>query len=350
MAAGYDSCVHLAVMNNDAAASIDDFRAANVEALQKIWQVSRNAGLRHFINISTFHAGLSSRSDPYSVSKREADAWLLEESRAHGGEIILSTILLPAVYSDSMRGGLAIIGSFPRPFRPALLAIAGALKPIVDIGLVSETIAKMIENPRAGVTPISNDIDRNPAYRLVTALCNWGVILAVGLLLWWALIIIAVAIRLESRGPAIFAQTRVGKHGKPFTCYKFRTMRLGTPQLATHNVSVSAVTRLGSVLRKLKFDELPQIVNIARGEMRVVGPRPCLPSQSELIEARRSLGVLDMRPGITGWAQINDVDMSDPPRLAAMDRDYMAMRSFLFDLSIMIKTVVGAGRQDRVAV
>ncbi len=143
------------------------------------------------------------------------------------------------------------------------------------------------------------------------------------------LLLIIVAIRLQSPGRAIFAQIRVGKHGRPFTCYKFRTMHSGTANLPTHQVQASAVTALGEYLRRLKIDELPQLWNVLIGDMSLVGPRPCLPSQIELVEARRKLGVLDVRPGITGLAQVGGVDMSDANRLAEIDAQYVRSQTLL---------------------
>ncbi|MEA2892426.1 MAG: O-antigen biosynthesis protein WbqP, partial [Bradyrhizobium sp.] len=119
------------------------------------------------------------------------------------------------------------------------------------------------------------------------------------------LLIVIVAIRRQSPGPAIFRQVRVGKQGRAFTCYKFRTMYSGTANLPTHEVQASSVTALGEHLRRFKVDELPQLWNVLIGDMSLVGPRPCLPSQVDLVEARRRLGVLDVRPGITGLAQVN---------------------------------------------
>lgn len=156
------------------------------------------------------------------------------------------------------------------------------------------------------------------------------------------------AVRLTSRGPAIFHQTRIGRHEAPFTCYKLRTMYVDTPNAPSHETSVASVTPLGQWLRRLKLDELPQLWNIVRGEMSFVGPRPCLPSQTKLIEARRSLGLYAIRPGITGVSQIAGIDMSDPPRLAASDATYLGNMSLLADLRLMIATVLGAGRGDRV--
>src|SRR3954471_13923880 len=147
------------------------------------------------------------------------------------------------------------------------------------------------------------------------------------LIFWPILLVIIVAIRLQSPGSAIFRQVRVGKQGRPFTCYKFRTMYSGTANLPTHEVRASSVTALGEHLRRFKIDELPQLWNVLIGDMSLVGPRPCLPSQVELVEARRRLGVLDVRPGITGLAQVNGVDMSDANRLAEIDAQYVRTQS-----------------------
>jgi O-antigen biosynthesis protein WbqP len=159
----------------------------------------------------------------------------------------------------------------------------------------------------------------------------------------------AIAIRLTSKGPVIFAQERVGQNERPFVCYKLRTMHEATPHKASHEVSASAVTPVGAFLRRTKIDELPQLVNVLRGEMSLVGPRPCLPVQTELIEARRAVGVYALRPGITGVAQVQGVDMSEPTKLARLDAGYLATASLLTDLKIILLTVAGRGSGDRVA-
>jgi len=160
---------------------------------------------------------------------------------------------------------------------------------------------------------------------------------------WPFLLAVIVAIRLQSHGSPIFAQLRVGKQGRPFTCYKLRTMYSGTLDLPTHQVGASSVTPLGKVLRRFKIDELPQLVNVLAGEMSLVGPRPCLPSQTDLIEARRRLGVLEVLPGITGLAQVRGIDMSNVVRLAEIDAQYVHTRSFLGDLKLILATLVGQG-------
>jgi O-antigen biosynthesis protein WbqP len=157
------------------------------------------------------------------------------------------------------------------------------------------------------------------------------------------LLLIIVAIRLQSPGRAIFAQVRVGKDGRLFTCYKLRTMYAGTANVPTHQVEASSVTGLGKHLRRFKIDELPQLCNVLTGDMSLVGPRPCLPSQTELLEARRRLGVLEVRPGITGLAQVSNVDMSDPHRLAEIDARYVRTQSIGKDFKLIWATVRGSG-------
>lgn len=163
------------------------------------------------------------------------------------------------------------------------------------------------------------------------------------LLLWPIFLIVAGAIRLDSRGEAIFRQVRVGRNGQRFTCYKFRTMASDTGDLPTHQVSAAKVTRLGYHMRRFKIDELPQVFNVLAGDMSLVGPRPCLPSQVELVDARRKLGALDVRPGITGLAQVRGVDMSNPERLAELDAQYVKSQSFVGDLGLLWATLRGQG-------
>jgi lipopolysaccharide/colanic/teichoic acid biosynthesis glycosyltransferase len=164
----------------------------------------------------------------------------------------------------------------------------------------------------------------------------------------WLIMLLVAMVRLSSPGPGLFAQERVGRGRKNFICYKLRTMYVETPSAATHDTSVSAVTTLGRWLRRLKVDELPQLWNVLRGEMSFVGPRPCLPIQRELIDERQKRGVFDLRPGITGLAQIQGIDMSEPGRLAEVDAAYMKQQSFVLDLLLIARTATGGGRGDRV--
>ena len=142
---------------------------------------------------------------------------------------------------------------------------------------------------------------------------------AIGILIFALPIVVFCLISLIGGSPPIFKQTRLGQNKQTFSLLKLRTMRLGTDELPTHLIDSSQVTRVGNVLRSSKVDELPQLLNVFLGQMSLVGPRPCLLNQKELIDAREKLDVFAVRPGITGLAQISGVDMSSPVSLAKLD-------------------------------
>ena len=160
--------------------------------------------------------------------------------------------------------------------------------------------------------------------------------------------IAALVVRLDSSGPALFHQRRVGLGEQPFTLVKLRTMKIEMDDRPSHEANRRHITRSGRLLRRLKIDELPQLWNVLTGTMSLVGPRPCLSSQAELIAARRAEGAFAVRPGITGPAQIAGVDMSTPDTLAAIDGDYARGHSFWGDIRLIARTVVGGGRYDGV--
>lgn len=182
------------------------------------------------------------------------------------------------------------------------------------------------------------------AKRVLDAAIAAALLPAVGLLG----LVAALAIRLESKGPALFRQVRVGQHEAEFILYKFRTMAIDTTDVPTHEVSHTKVTRVGRFFRRTKVDELPQVWNVLKGDMSFVGPRPCLPSQVELIYERRVLGVAALKPGITGPAQLRGIDMSTPRALAEADAEYLRLQSTAFDLRCVISTLLGSGSGDRV--
>jgi O-antigen biosynthesis protein WbqP len=149
-------------------------------------------------------------------------------------------------------------------------------------------------------------------------------------------------------GSPLFRQERVGRYQKPFTLLKFRTMRPDTASVATHLASAAAITPFGRFLRRTKLDELPQLWNVLKGEMSIVGPRPCLFNQVELIEARAGRGVFDIRPGITGLAQVNEIDMSNPQLLAETDQKMIATLNTRNYFRYIVMTVSGKGGGDRI--
>jgi len=154
--------------------------------------------------------------------------------------------------------------------------------------------------------------------------------------------VLCLLIRLESRGPAIYRQKRVGRFGRTFTILKLRSMKTGVPTLSTEEMQragISPFTRLGPLLRKSNLDELPQIWNILRGEMSFIGPRPALPTQTDVNTLRREMGVEIARPGITGLAQVKGRDDLETPIKVAFDARYCRELSVWLDLWILLRTV-----------
>lgn len=340
-ASDFDALVHLAVLNNNAQEDTESFNRVNVEFLLEVLSSAKSAHIDRFVNVTTFHATANICS-AYAESKRNV-LYILEKEK----DISVINVFLPAVYGQDFSGQLAVLEKFPALIRPATLVCFTAFVPTLHIDKLSAFVAAGIDSaPREVI--LANPQDQNPVYRagkrLIDILFSAAVIFFFG----WFLMIVWGFVRLGSSGPGIFAQKRVGQNGKLFTCYKFRTMETATKQAGTHEVTPDAVTKFGAFLRKTKIDELPQVWNIVRGELSLVGPRPCLPVQKDVIMHREQRGVLRALPGITGLAQINGVDMSDPVRLAKIDARYVAQRGLLLELKIIIATLLGRGQGDKV--
>ena len=171
------------------------------------------------------------------------------------------------------------------------------------------------------------------------------------LVLAFPMLLIAIAIKLDSKGPVFFKQKRVGLHKTHFFIYKFRTMRIDTPKDApTHELSDPKkwITRVGGFLRKTSLDELPQMFNIFGGTMSIIGPRPALWNQYDLIAERDKYGANDVPVGLTGWAQINGRDELEIPVKAALDGEYVKRQSFLFDCKCFFGTITSVLKSDGV--
>jgi len=162
---------------------------------------------------------------------------------------------------------------------------------------------------------------------------------------------IVVGVKLSSPGPALYWSRRAGRHGNFFLMPKFRSMRIDTPEVATDKLGDAStyITPFGSFLRRTSLDELPQIYSVLRGDMSIVGPRPALHNQHELIAKRAAFGVDDLRPGVTGWAQINGRDEIALQDKLRFDRDYLERQSLFFDLRIILLTVVAVVRSRGVS-
>jgi O-antigen biosynthesis protein WbqP len=165
------------------------------------------------------------------------------------------------------------------------------------------------------------------------------------------LLVVALAVKLTSPGPVLYWSDRVGRHNRIFRMPKFRSMRIGTPAVATHLLQDpdAWLTPIGAFLRKTSLDELPQLWSILVGDMSIVGPRPALFNQDDLIALRTERGVHDLAPGLTGWAQVNGRDELPIPQKVELDVEYLRRRSLLFDLWIVGLTVIKVLRRDGVS-
>jgi O-antigen biosynthesis protein WbqP len=169
-----------------------------------------------------------------------------------------------------------------------------------------------------------------------------------GLLATFPILFIVIIIGYFDTKSPIFIQQRVGKNKRPFNLIKFRTMSVDTKSVASHLASTASITKLGAFLRKTKIDELPQLINVLKGEMSFVGPRPNLFNQEELIAEREQRGVYDVLPGITGLAQVNTIDMSTPKLLAETDQKMIAILTLGDYFKYILQTATGKGSGDRV--
>ncbi|WP_082788414.1 sugar transferase [Sphingorhabdus sp. M41] len=346
LANGYEALIHLATVNNDSDAEASEFRRINVNFLLETAELAQALGVAKFINVTSTHALASTAQDDYSVSK-----WTGDQQLRNSGIEGVYTIYSPAVYGTELAGKLKRLEMLPAKLRPLALRALTLLKPVVSVERLADSIADIVTSsdvPLQARRIFVSDALANP--RGFAAMKRSGdLFFAICVLIFgsWLMLAIAVIVKLSSPGPAIFAQRRVGKDRKIFTCYKFRTMSDGTKESATHEIQSSSVTGVGSFLRAVKLDELPQIFNIFSNDMSLIGPRPCLPIQTELIEERHIRNVYALKPGITGLAQVQDIDMSDPKRLAETDAQYAAERTLVSEIKILISTFIGKGRGDR---
>lgn len=341
---GCDALVHLAVKNNDADGSQADFQTVNVELLRTVLQACSDVGVPRVLLTSSLHAENPQKS-AYASSKHDSEdlieAWASIDGQ-HG-----TVLRLPAVYTDRFAGALSALNALPRIAQKFALNCAACLKPVVAAARVGEAVeAGLAQHTSFERLFIADGQRSNAVYAglrrcidILAGVCGL-VLLSCFLVATWAVV------KLTSKGPGLFIQTRVGRKREPFKCVKFRTMSVGTRNAASHEVGASTITKQGAVLRRYKIDELPQLWNVIMGTQSLVGPRPCLPSQDELIAARDHYGVFDVRPGITGWAQVQGVDMSQPERLATLDADYIARRTLILDAKILLATVLGRGSGD----
>ena len=165
------------------------------------------------------------------------------------------------------------------------------------------------------------------------------------------MLVVAIIIKFDSPGPVLFKQRRIGIHKKEFIIYKFRSMPVNTPSnVATHQLDIDAIklSRFQEFIRKSSIDELPQIFNIFKGDISIIGPRPALYNQDDLVAERDKYGANDVKPGLSGWAQINGRDELEIPVKAKLDGEYVENLSFLFDLKCLLGTFISVIKSDGV--
>ncbi|WP_375571397.1 hybrid nucleoside-diphosphate sugar epimerase/sugar transferase [Ahrensia marina] len=337
--ADVDVVVHLAAALPGTLASEAEYQEANTTLTMNMGEAAAAAHVQIFINATT----LGWNRNAYSRTKLAA-----EDGLNYVPGLRVAHIRLPAVYSNNFSGRLSILNSFPEFLRLPLFQCLGSLRPTASMEHVVFSIDNLIELRQKGNYIVSDRQMNNKIYLNLKLFVDYTFSLGVILFFWWLFIFIFFAIRLDSNGPPVFVQKRVGKDRKIFECFKFRTMHIGTANAATHQISEDAITRVGRLLRRTKLDELPQVMNILKRDMSLVGPRPCLPVQKELVEARDELGVYEVLPGLTGLSQVDGIDMSSPRRLARSDEYYVATRNLLTDLMIILRTIAPRKREDRV--
>ncbi len=192
---------------------------------------------------------------------------------------------------------------------------------------------------------------RSGCYRFVKRAADIVFALLAILVLFLPMLVIAIVIKLDSKGPVFFKQKRIGKNQAPFYCYKFRTMITDAPKDCPPYMFTNPeafITKVGRWLRKSSLDELPQLFNILKGEMTFVGPRPCTPKEVELIQQRERFGIFELTPGLTGWAQVNGRDEISIAGKVMRDREYARRASVGFDLMILWRTVIKVIKREGV--
>ncbi len=188
----------------------------------------------------------------------------------------------------------------------------------------------------------SNDNKREKIlYSFVKRILDVTLALVLLIILIPVMVVISILIKLDSKGPVLLKQTRVGRYSKEFIIYKFRTMDIDSPEVPTHQSEYRGcnVTKIGNILRKTSLDEIPQLINILKFEMSFVGPRPLIKKEKKILSKRKDLGIDIALPGITGWAQVNGRDELKINEKLKYDLEYVKSRSIQFDIYIMFVTI-----------
>ena len=305
----------------------------NLSALSQNINTPTSRRLIVFSSVSSLLRGTTSLSQ----LKTSSEAWKQQNPGGeHWGHVFIGTVA-PEQYAAKNR----VLRQFVEIWGRALLAMLSTWQPVV----LASDIVKLVTHEEGVSSTATNHIlvsslQNRSLYKMWTYSLDMTFVLA-SLSISPLLLLIYFLILVVNGPPGLFAQDRIGANGSIFKLIKFRTMVNGTEGLGTHLVDPDSVTRIGSILRKTKIDELTQALNVAKREMNLIGPRPCLPSQHEVIEARRVVAIEQEAPGLTGWAQVNGISMKEPLALAELDSIYIACRSVEWDLHILQKTFGG---------
>ena len=294
---------------------------------------AKEIGIGQFIYASSVHTLDPLNTTSYAISKRSGEASVINEFG--DGTTILN---LGAVYGNRYSGKLSFLNRLPQWLTPPVQPLVLAFGPTTNVGLIAKFLDNSAPGGRARHIILTDSKAENSYYQiwrhsLNTIFVAFAVFLLPVMVFAWLVIVVSDGM------PGIFKQERVGQHGLVFFCWKLRTMRRGTPNRGTHLVEEKSFLPFGRFLRAINMDEIPQALNIIRGEMTLIGPRPSLSSQEELVKKREVAGVLSLMPGLTGWAQVKGADMSQPDLVATLDEQYLHLQSIFLDLRVIIKTL-----------
>ena len=336
----YTTMIHLAVLNNNVKADYKTFEDVNINLTIQYVEIAKEIGISNFINVSSIHT-LSDKNDSnYSRTKKK----VIDKLKQIRG-INISNIYLPYIYGGRWNGKLALLNKFPQSISSFIFKIMSSLLPTVHY---MKIVNHFISNNFKDDLIIFDNQNENFFYKFLK---RSGDLLFASMILfffWWAIIIIWMLIKIDSPGSGFFKQERIGRLKKKIYCFKFRTMKIDTINAASHEVNPNSITKIGIFLRKTKLDELPQILNIFKNEMSLIGPRPCLIIQEELIKKREDNNIFDLKPGISGLSQVNGIDMSNIELLTHWDSKYNALRCIILDVKIILSTILGKGQGDKV--
>ena len=342
-ATNFDILINLAVINNNSNQSLKNFLKVNKNFLLKLVELSKLAKIKYFFNVGSFHQLNPNNVTYYAISKREGTKKINQITG-----IKIMNIYMPFVYGKKWSKKLKILNIIPHYFSKKIFNFISAFYPTVNINKLSNFLNSDFEKYEEKKIYLYDKKNKNVIYIFFSRLFDIFFSLNVILIFGWLFILIYFLISLERNGNPIFVQKRIGKEKKVFNLLKFRTMSQDTSERATHLINETKVTKFGKFLRFFKLDELPQIFNILRNEINFVGPRPSLISQQKLIKQRDNKKILSIKPGLTGYSQINHIDMSDVNKLVKFDHYYLINQSLFFDLKIIIRTFLGIGFKDNV--